>query len=100
MIATVWRFCVRPEAIKAFEQAYGSRGDWARLFARAEGYAGTELLKLDGQPAQYLTIDRWRDLEHFDRARVLLATDYAELDRRCEAYTSEETWLGNYGIVE
>lgn len=100
MIATVWRFRVRPEAVEAFEQAYGPRGDWARLFARGEGHAGTELLKLDGQSAQYLTIDRWRDLERFERAKALLAAEYTELDRRCEAYTSEETWLGIYGIVE
>ena len=100
MIAIVWQFRVRPENAEAFEQVYGPGGDWAHLFARADGYAGTELLKLDGQPAQYLTIDRWHDREHFDRAKALLAAEYAELDRRCEAYTSEETRLGIYGIVE
>jgi len=100
VIATLWRFRVRPQASAAFEQAYGPRGDWARLFARAEGYAGTELLKLEGEPAHYLTLDRWQSLQHFERAKALLAIDYAALDRRCEAYTSEETWLGTYGIVE
>jgi heme-degrading monooxygenase HmoA len=100
MNATVWRFCVRPENVDAFEQASGPRGDWARLFARVEGYVGTELLKLDEQSARYLTLDRWRSREHLERAKTLLAADYAQLDRRCEAYTSEETWLGTYGIFE
>ena len=100
MIATVWRFSVRPDAVDAFEGAYGPRGDWAGLFARAEGYAGTELLKLEGQTPRYMTLDRWRSNGHFERAKEVLAADYAELDRRCGAYTSEETWLGLYTVIE
>jgi hypothetical protein len=30
----------------------------------------------------------------------MLERDYAALDRRCDAYTSEETWLGLYTIRE
>ncbi|HEX7128550.1 MAG TPA: antibiotic biosynthesis monooxygenase [Rhodanobacteraceae bacterium] len=100
MIATVWRFRVKPDAIAAFERGYGPHGDWARLFARAEGFAGTELLKLEGQPGLYLTIDRWRDTARFEQAKTQMAAEYAELDRRFEAYTLEESWLGLYAISE
>src|SRR5690348_14903219 len=100
MIATVWRFQVKPGAIEAFERAYGPHGDWARLFARAEGFAGTELLKLEGQPGLYLTIDRWQDAARFEQAKVQMAAEYAELDRRFEAYTLEESWLGLYAVSE
>ncbi|HEY6942239.1 antibiotic biosynthesis monooxygenase family protein [Dokdonella sp.] len=100
MVATIWRFRVQPDRTDAFERAYGPRGDWARLFERAEGYAGTELLKLHGEPATWLTIDRWRSEGDYERAKALLADDYAALDRRCEAYTCDEAWLGLHTVVE
>jgi heme-degrading monooxygenase HmoA len=94
VIATLWRFLVRADAVDAFERAYGPRGEWAQLFARAYGYAGTELLRLDAEPATYPTIDRWLSAADHDAARTALAEDHAALDRRREAYTSEEAWLG------
>lgn len=100
MIATIWRFRVHPGMIEAFERAYGPRGDWARLFERTDGYAGTELLRLHGEPATWLTIDRWRSEADYERAKATLADDYAALDRRCEAYTSDETWLGLHSVVD
>jgi heme-degrading monooxygenase HmoA len=96
MIATIWRFRVQAEHVAEFERVYGSEGDWAKLFAGARGYSGTELLKATGEDNVYLTIDRWRAEEDFLAAKELLQGDYAALDRRCEAYTSEETWLGLY----
>jgi heme-degrading monooxygenase HmoA len=100
VIATLWRFRVTPTSIADFERAYGPRGDWARLFARARGYAGTELLALDGEPGVYLTIDRWQSEADFRAAKALLEHDYDALDRRCEAYTCEETWLGLHAILD
>jgi heme-degrading monooxygenase HmoA len=100
MIATIWRFRVNPDSIAAFERVYGPHGDWARLFARATGYAGTELLKLDGEAETYLTIDRWHGEADYHAARTLLAADYAALDRASEAFTSGETWLGLHTLIE
>ena len=99
MIATIWRFRVNADAVEAFERIYGPHGDWAQLFASAAGYAGTELLRLDGEERIYLTIDRWHSADDYKKAKVVLATDYAALDRRCEAYTSEETWLGLHSVL-
>lgn len=100
MIATIWRFRVPAAAVADFERAYGPSGDWARLFARAPGYAGTELLKLHGEDGTYLTIDRWNSGNDFHAAKEMLDHDYTALDRRCEAYTSEETWLGLHTLLE
>jgi len=99
MIATIWRFLVRAEAIEAFERVYGPRGDWAQLFARAQGYAGTELMKIDGGGDTYLTIDRWDSSADFHAAKTMLGEEYAALDRQCEDYTYEETWLGVFDVV-
>jgi heme-degrading monooxygenase HmoA len=100
MIATIWRFRVPPAKVEAFERTYGPHGDWAQLFARAAGYAGTELLRLDDDEPVYLTIDRWLSAADYQRAKIELETDYAALDRHCEAYISEETWLGLHGVLE
>ena len=97
MIATIWRFRVPEGAVADFERAYGPEGDWALLFAQAPGYIGTELLRLDDE-AVYLTIDRWRSEADYRSAKQALEAEYAALDRRCEAYTSEETWLGLYAV--
>lgn len=99
MIATVWRFHVHSESASAFERIYGPHGDWARLFARAEGYAGTELLRLDGKELIYLTVDRWNSTADYERAKLELDAEYAELDSRCEDYTSEEAWLGIHTVL-
>ncbi|MGN6312771.1 MAG: antibiotic biosynthesis monooxygenase family protein [Rhodanobacteraceae bacterium] len=100
MIATVWRFRVKSDTIEICERAYGPHGDWARLFTQTEGFIGTELLKLETEPGLYLTIDRWRGKARFERAKARMAAEYAELDRRFEAYTLEESWLGLYAIAE
>lgn len=100
MIATIWRFSVNHDAIEAFERVYGPHGDWPRLFARAAGYAGTELLKLDDDVGTYLTIDRWNSASDYHAAKAALAADYAALDRACEALTSGETWLGLHTLIE
>ena len=100
MIATIWRFRVHAEHVAAFERVYGPEGDWAKLFAYAPGYAGTELLKQEGEPGVYLTMDLWQGEDEFNASKTLLARDYDALDRRCEAYTCEETWLGLYRIVD
>jgi hypothetical protein len=99
VIATIWRFRVKRDSVATFERIYGPHGDWAKLFARAAGCAGTELLKLDGDDLAYLTIDRWHGAADYHAAKVTLAADYAALDRACEALTSEETWLGLHTLI-
>jgi len=41
----LWEFLVKPGREKEFERIYGPEGDWARLFARAEGYVRSDLLR-------------------------------------------------------
>jgi hypothetical protein len=46
-LAAVFHYEVDPAGAAAFEAVYGSTGEWARWFAGAEGYLGTELLSGD-----------------------------------------------------
>ena len=73
MIKIIWAFRVRAAAEKEFVAAYGPHGDWARLFAKAPGYHGTQLLKDAPESQRYLTIDSWDRRAAFDgfkRARA------------------------------
>ena len=97
----IWRYRVGPEAREAFESAYGPDGDWARLFAKADGYLGTELLSADGGGGDdtafaYATIDRWRARSDWDAFLAEHGEDYRALDLRLEDLTLEEDNLGDW----
>jgi len=90
----VWEFHVRQGCEADFEAAYGPQGAWARLFAAAGGYLGTELLRDEKVPRRYLTLDRWVSAEAFDRFREASRAEYAALDAQCERWPEAETAVG------
>jgi heme-degrading monooxygenase HmoA len=95
----VWEFRVRAEFESAFEAAYGPTGEWAKLFARATGYLGTDLLRDARGTGRYLTIDRWVSAEAFERFRAEHGDEYVQLDARCEPWTEQETAIGAWTLV-
>lgn len=92
----VWRFRPLPNRVEAFEEAYGPEGDWARLFRAADGFLGTTLLKGNGEPAEYLALDRWVSLQAYQAFRLARHGEFTALDRRCEALTALEQEIGSY----
>lgn len=94
MHVIVWQFDVDRAHREAFERTYGAAGDWARLFARAAGYLGTQLLADCDVGDRYLTLDRWRSEADFAAFRATFADEYARLDAICEGWTSREERLG------
>jgi heme-degrading monooxygenase HmoA len=94
MHAIVWRYDIKPEATERFLAAYGAGGDWARLFAQAEGFLGVELFRSPETPTRFLTIDRWRSEADFHAFKVRFGDAYDALDRRLEDLTVDEARLG------
>jgi heme-degrading monooxygenase HmoA len=90
----VWEFRVPAAQRTEFERRYGPAGDWAQLFARGDGYLGTQLLHDTLDPDRYLTLDRWRSAADWEAFRAAHAADYAALDAVCEALTTDERALG------
>jgi len=90
----IWKFMVRGEHIQEFMTACGSDGDWARLFRRAEGYLGTELLRSADEPNLFLTVDRWEDAACFESFQKRFGAEYKMLDTKFEGYTLSEEKLG------
>lgn len=95
----VWAFRVAPSRRDDFERVYGGDGEWAALFAQADGFVSTTLLADRNVEGRYLTIDRWRDEESHAAFRTRFAAAYAALDQDCEALTEHEESLGSYTAI-
>ena len=97
MIALVWRYEVLEEARAAFEATYAPTGAWAQLFARGDGYRGTELFR--AEDGSYLTLDIWRSRADFDAFLEAHRADYDALDRSTESWTAAEHRIGEYEVM-
>ncbi len=91
-----WRFKVKPGREKEFEEAYGPVGDWARLFRIHDGYLGTDLMRDTNEERVYLTVDRWKSADDFNRFKDLYLSEYEQLDRILADLTESETLQGYY----
>lgn len=96
MFVRIWQFLVQPDKADGFRAAYGPDGTWARLFERAAGYLGTELLGSTTDPNTYLTVDRWESSEAWEVFLRQWQEDYSALDRRCESLTVAEVEVGAF----
>jgi heme-degrading monooxygenase HmoA len=94
MIAIVWEFAVKPDAIPAFQRVYGPSGDWAALFRQYPGYEGTTLLQDSTRHTRFLTIDHWKDSALFEQMRLNSQHEYSRLDGMCADLTESERELG------
>src|SRR5262245_41223277 len=99
MYVIVWSFRPRLERIADFESTYGPDGAWACLFARAEGFLGTDLWKSRGEDEFYLTSDRWQSEQHYWRFRQQFHAAYSELDVKTEGLTLEEILIGQFDAL-
>ena len=94
MIRILWSFRVSAGHEQEFERAYGSGGDWARLFGQAQGYRGTRLLRALAGSGRYLTEDSWESAQDFDRFTAGNRVGYDQLDARCQSLTTDEALIG------
>jgi heme-degrading monooxygenase HmoA len=94
--AIVWEFLATRGEERRFEDAYGSSGDWVRLFKQAPGYMGT-LLCRDAQNARrYATIDCWTSPDAYQAFRARWHNAYEAIDERCRALTDHEVYVGAF----
>jgi heme-degrading monooxygenase HmoA len=94
MHVIIWEFRVREQYIPQFISAYGTNGDWAELFRRAEGFLGTQLLRSSRERDTFLTIDRWESIGCFETFQVRFGAEYKKLDAQMESYTLSEKEIG------
>ena len=95
MFVTLWEFEVKPGSEELFERTYGPDGEWARLFRPDARYRGTRLLREVGAAGLYVTMDTWESRVAYGEFREKFATEYAELDRKCQGITVCEERIGD-----
>ena len=100
MVQVVWEFRVKPGREEEFEARYGRGGDWERLFRRSSDYRGTVLLRDEGSPPRYLTLDSWTGRAALEDFRREFAPQYEALDRDCENLTEDERLVGCFRALE
>ncbi len=99
MFIILWKFRPPPDREAAFEAAYGPAGDWAQLFQRTRGYAGTELWQSRGGQGDYLVSDRWESESDYWRFRQENHAAYTELNTRLEDLVAEESLVSLFDIA-
>ncbi len=79
-----------------FREVYGPGGKWVKLFSHGHGFAGSELFQSAGDPAVFMTIDRWDSAGAWEAFLRAHADDYATLDRECEPLALSEDLIGTF----
>ena len=97
-LVVVWEFRVRPNKRRVFERVYGPQGDWVKLFRSGRGYIRTEMIRDLEFPNKYLTLDYWRSRRDYQQFQKKHREAYRVLDEKCEALTSNEKKIGEFGI--
>ena len=97
--AYVWVYKVKSERWDEFAAAYGADGVWARFFSKSPGYIRTEMLIDAHDPNRFSTIDYFKDRGARPALVEKYADEFAEIDKRWEEATLEETFIGEF-LVE
>lgn len=92
----LWEYKVKEEHIDAFEHQYGPDGDWVKLFKRSPDYIDTELHRDRDDPHRFVTLDYWVSKEARDKFKKLHDDAFATIDKRCEAFTETEKFIGDF----
>ena len=82
MYVRVWEYQVDAGNGAAFVDAYGAEGDWAQLFRKGRGYAGTDLYRNEVDGTRFITVDRWSSVIAWTEFLEQYREPYQALDAR------------------
>jgi heme-degrading monooxygenase HmoA len=86
----VWEFDVRADQVGVFVSAYEANGAWSQLFARGDGYVDSRLYRDADDARRFITVDRWRDVDSWQRFIDRWSAEYEALDRQFDELTDAE----------
>src|SRR5437660_9938110 len=91
----IWEFRVRAGGGR-FEKVYGPLGDWARFFARDDGFVRTELNHDLKDSRRYTTLDFWISEDAYDNYREQQASEYAVLEHEFKVLSENQLEIDKY----
>jgi len=94
-ISDIWEFRVREGMEACFEQTYGAKGDWVRLFRHDPSHIKTEFVHSNASRT-YLTLDFWTSQKAYDAFRKRNLAEYKALDEKCAGLTESERQIGRF----
>jgi quinol monooxygenase YgiN len=95
----VWEFRVRPARVGEFVKLYNADGEWAKLFARGDGFLGTHLMRDESAETRFVTIDRWRDATCYEAFQWRHQKDRDALDRLSAPMIERRDRTGTFQTV-
>ena len=99
MIEYVRQFVLKEEARGQFELAYGPGGAWSKLFAGRPGFRGTTVLRDQGNPRRYLTIDLWETETQREQALAECKAEHSGLEAALDEWVESKIDVGVYGVL-
>ena len=84
MFVRVWEYDVPDDQVDGFVAAYGPTGEWARLFARSEGFVRTEVYRRADGRNRFITVDTWGSRAAWQAFLDRWGSAYAALDEALE----------------
>lgn len=99
MFITIWKYKVKPGKKTEFEELYGNKGDWVKLFNKFPGYIKTDLIKNLNDNDMYLTMDYWLSKDAYDNFKLKSKEEFVLIDKKGEELTIEEEHSGEFTAV-
>lgn len=96
LFAYIWSYEIEPTCRQAFLEAYKPGGEWTRLFSRDPSYVRTALFHDVEDENRFVTIDYWKSKADRDSFQERYSAEFDSLDKRCEALTRDEQFLGDF----
>jgi heme-degrading monooxygenase HmoA len=93
----IWEYDAPEESVDRFIAAYGPFGDWARLFARGDGFVRTELFRSTQTATRFITVDVWSSEAAWQAFLHNWGARYAELDTALQSLAAGGTLLAEGG---
>jgi heme-degrading monooxygenase HmoA len=94
MFVALWEYEVKPGCEERFENAYGAKGEWVRLFRRDANYRETRLVRDAVRRGVYLTMDFWESRTAYEEFMTRHRTEYAAIDAKGEELAVRERRIG------
>ena len=95
----IWEYFVKEKFLFQFIEIYNPVGEWAQLFKKGKGYAGTKFYQDPDNPCRFITVDAWESKQLRDQFLIEFSEEYEILDKKCEPLIEDEKLIGDFNEI-